>query len=119
MASTCGYCGSSLEDGASRCESCGAPATRDGASAPDFRSCPYCRRKLLALASPACSYCGRRLPEDYIKAREADLRRIAEIGEDDGAGGTNQKLDELIRQSARQNREGSILEGLNLRDLLS
>ena len=119
MASTCGYCGSSLDDGAARCESCGAPVSRDGASEPDFRSCPYCRRKLLALASPACSYCGKRLPGDYIKAREADLRRIVEIRSEDGASRANQKMDELIRQSARQSRERSLLDDLNLTDLLS
>jgi DNA-directed RNA polymerase subunit RPC12/RpoP len=112
MASTCSYCGSSLEDGASKCDSCGAPITRDASSAPDFRRCPYCRRKLLALASPACSYCGRRLPEDYIKAREADLRRIAEIAGEDVASGATEKMDELIRQSVRQTREESLLDDL-------
>jgi hypothetical protein len=47
-----------------------------GVSALDYRRCPFCSRKLLALASPACSYCGRRLPQEYIAAHEADLRRM-------------------------------------------
>ena len=119
MSLTCGYCGSSLEDGSSKCEGCGAPISRDSESPTDFRSCPYCRRKLLALASPSCSYCGRRLPEDYIKAREADLRRIAEITSGDGGANVNQKVGELIRHSARHSGEESLLDILNLTDLLS
>ena len=31
------------------------------------------------MGSPACSYCGRRLPEAFLKARDADLHRITEI----------------------------------------
>ncbi|HEV8485559.1 MAG TPA: hypothetical protein VGV87_18600 [Blastocatellia bacterium] len=56
--------------------SCGAPVNHLGVTALDYRRCPFCSRKLLALASPACSYCGRRLPQDYIAAHEADLRRM-------------------------------------------
>lgn len=96
--------------------------TRDAVGAPDFRSCPYCRRRLLALASPCCSYCGRRLPEDYIEAREADLRRIAEIRSDDPDTGVNRKLGELIRHSAGKSGEESladILKLTKLTDLLS
>lgn len=122
MSSNCTYCGSLLEDGASRCESCGAPLARDGASAPDYRSCPFCLRKLLALASPSCSYCGRRLPQDYIEVREADLRRIAEIRSDSGDKDVNRKVGELIRHSASEGREDSLLDILNigsLTDLLS
>ena len=56
--------------------SCGAPLNHLGVTALDYRRCPFCSRKLLALASPACSYCGRRLPQEYIAAHESDLRRM-------------------------------------------
>lgn len=122
MSLQCSYCGSLLEHGASRCESCGAPAQNDALASRDFRSCPYCRRKLLALASPCCSYCGLRLPEDYIEAREADLKRIAEVNSGEEKSGVDRKLGELIRHSAGQGREESLLDILNvgnLTDLLS
>ena len=76
---TCDYCKSSIPAGVMKCANCGAPITRDSSVLPDYRSCPACRRKLLALGSPACSYCGRRLPDDYIRAREEDLKRITEV----------------------------------------
>lgn len=117
MTSNCGYCGCLFEDGASKCESCGAPISTGATNPPDYRSCPYCRRKLLALASPSCSYCGRRLPEDYIKAREADLKRIADIRSGDGDTAANQKLGELIRHNAVQSNDDSFLDILKIRDL--
>ena len=80
MMLSCEFCSSLIGEGNTKCGNCGAPIVRDSAAFPDFRSCPMCHRKLLALASPACSYCGRRLPDEYIKAREADLKRIAEVG---------------------------------------
>ena len=82
---TCDYCKSSVVDGALKCANCGAPIGFDSSAIPDYRSCPMCHRKLLALGSPACSYCGRRLPDEYIKAREADLRRITRIEASPGA----------------------------------
>jgi len=72
----CDYCQSECDPGAERCVSCGAPVNHLGVTALDYRRCPFCSRKLLALASPACSYCGRRLPQEYIAAHEADLRRM-------------------------------------------
>jgi len=75
----CDYCQSECDPGAERCNSCGAPLNHLGVTALDYRRCPYCSRKLLALASPACSYCGRRLPQDYIASHEADLRRMEGI----------------------------------------
>jgi hypothetical protein len=80
MTPDCAYCGAAAKEGTTVCEHCGAPRAALPAET-DFRHCPFCKRKLLALASPACSYCGKRLPDEYIKAREADLRRIADIGE--------------------------------------
>lgn len=69
------------------------------------------------MASPSCSYCGRRLPEDYIKAREADLKRIADIRSGDSDTGVNLKVGELIRHSAGNANEDSILDILKIRDL--
>lgn len=79
MSLTCDYCHSAREDGATKCASCGAsfgpkPVT-------DYRFCPHCRRRLVALGSPACNYCGQALPEDYLKAREAMRQRINDVSE--------------------------------------
>jgi DNA-directed RNA polymerase subunit RPC12/RpoP len=74
----CQYCQGAIDSLAMKCSNCGAPVT-DAGGPPDYRYCPYCGRKLLALASPACSYCGQRLPEDYLEARGADLRRLREV----------------------------------------
>ena len=79
---TCDYCHSATAEGETRCESCGAPLDSDAAP-PDYRSCPFCRRRLLALGSPACNHCGRPLPVSYVKAREAIMRRVAEASEGD------------------------------------
>jgi hypothetical protein len=62
------------------------------------------------------------LPQDYIEAREADLRRIAEIRSDSADKDVNRKVGELIRHSASEGREDSLLDILNigsLTDLLS
>ena len=75
----CDYCESLIADGVTKCVNCGAPVIRDSSSLADYRFCPVCHRKLLALGSPACSYCGRRLPDEYIRAREEDLKRITEV----------------------------------------
>ena len=115
MTSNCSYCGCSFE-GASKCESCGAPTQQDAAAGKDFRSCPYCARRLLALASPSCSYCGRRLPEDYIEAREADLKRIAAVSSGSDDPEANRKVGELIRHNAREGREESLLDILTARN---
>ncbi len=113
MALTCEYCSSSINEGEKNCSSCGAPITNE--SAPlNFRACPFCHRRLLALASPACSYCGRRLPEQYIKAREADLKRIAEINEGAETRDVARKVDELISQTARKHGRGSSLDFLDI-----
>lgn len=69
------------------------------------------------MASPACSYCGRRLPEDYIKAREADLKRIADIRSGDTDTDADLKVGELIRHSAGHANEDSLLDILKIRDL--
>ena len=98
---TCEYCNSSMVEGEMKCANCGAPIVRDGSALPDFRSCPTCHRKLLALASPACNYCGRRLPDEYIEARESDLKRITEVGGGEEKTELRRKVDELIRQTAR------------------
>jgi len=90
----CDYCQCVLEEGAAKCANCGAaPGTRE---APDFRFCPHCKRRLLALGSPACNYCGRALPEDYVRARDALWQKVS----DAGAGkATPEELEELERES--------------------
>src|SRR5262249_2877207 len=77
----CSYCKSPIAEGDTKCPNCGAPFDPDSSADQDFRDCPYCHRRLLALASPACNYCGRRLPEDFIKAREQDLHRVTEVSD--------------------------------------
>lgn len=89
---TCNYCHSISEEGATKCANCGAPL--EAASAPDFRFCPHCSKRLLALGSPACSYCGRSLPESYVKAREAMWQRIKDVN----AGGTSAEQHEALEK---------------------
>jgi hypothetical protein len=86
----CDYCHGALGEGAAKCANCGAAAV---AGEPrDFRFCPYCERRLLALGSPACNYCGRALPEEYVRAREALWQKVS----DAGAGkATPEELEEL------------------------
>ena len=57
------------------------------------------------------------MPKDYIEAREADLRRIAEIRSDNVHTEVNGKVGELIRQSVREGRENSLLDILNIGNL--
>ena len=66
---------------------------------------------LLALGSPACNYCGRRLPEDYIKAREADLHRLTELDNHAPDPQLTAKLDTILRRTTRRdNRESSLAD---------
>jgi hypothetical protein len=80
----CDYCHGAQPEGATRCAACGAPLDRD-APPPDYRACPFCRRRLVALASPACNYCGRALPESYVKARQRLMTQITEASGGDAA----------------------------------
>lgn len=73
---TCDYCQSAVEEGAGKCPNCGAAA--GPRAAPDFRFCPHCQRRLLALGSPACNYCGRALPENYLRARDALWQKVSD-----------------------------------------
>src|SRR6201989_3019578 len=77
MNQTCEYCQSAIEEDATKCGNCGASLGER--EAKDFRFCPFCRRRLLALGSPACNYCGRALPEEFIKAREQMWQRVNEV----------------------------------------
>lgn len=89
---SCDYCQSIVEEGAAKCANCGAAA--GAREAPDFRFCPHCKRRLLALGSPACNYCGRALPEDYVRARDALWQKVS----DARAGkATPEDLEELER----------------------
>lgn len=88
----CDYCRGALEGGATKCANCGAAVGEREAA--DFRFCPFCKRRLLALGSPACNYCGRALPEEYVRARESMLRRIGEAGK-----ASPEELEELEKGS--------------------
>lgn len=85
MTGFCDYCLGACEPAAVKCKNCGAPVEEGSA---DFRICPYCRKRLLALGSPACNYCGRRLPGSYIEAQRAVRRRIEELeaGQEEAEG---------------------------------
>ena len=73
---TCDYCHGALGEGAKKCPNCGAAV--GAREAPDFRFCPHCKRRLLALGSPACNYCGRALPAEYVRAREALWQKVSD-----------------------------------------
>jgi hypothetical protein len=77
MALSCDYCHGVLEEGAAKCGNCGASLGEREAT--DFRFCPFCKRRLLALGSPACNYCGRALPDDFVKAREELRQRVSDV----------------------------------------
>ena len=116
MAVQCSYCKGAIDAESNKCPNCGAPVVSEDTH-PDFRTCPHCHRKLLALASPACSYCGERLPEEYIKIREADLHRMAEIAKPPGSEATT-KVDEMIRREAtRKGTRSSLLDFIDVVDL--
>lgn len=94
MALTCDYCHGVLEEGATKCENCGAAAGEREAT--DFRFCPFCKRRLLALGSPACNYCGRALPDDFVKAREALRERISDMS---AGHASDEEIKELEKES--------------------
>ncbi|MGA9768784.1 MAG: double zinc ribbon domain-containing protein [Blastocatellia bacterium] len=104
MQKICDYCKGTTEGAILKCQNCGAPMVR---AEPDFRICPHCRRKLLALASPACNYCGRRLPDEYIVARRAQLQRISEVEATGEHPDLTENVDEMFRQTARSKRKRS------------
>ena len=86
MSRACEYCQSAVAEGAAKCPNCGAAATGER-EARDFRFCPHCNRRLLALGSPACNYCGRALPGDYVRARDALWQKVSKA--------TPEELEEL------------------------
>src|SRR5438270_14051805 len=93
MPMTCDYCHGVLEEGATKCANCGAtPGEREAA---DFRFCPFCKRRLVALGSPACNYCGRALPEDFVKALEAMWQRVSDVS-------TGHASDEEIKELEKE-----------------
>jgi DNA-directed RNA polymerase subunit RPC12/RpoP len=108
----CEYCKGTCAAGLLKCSNCGAPLAPAAAPATDYRHCPFCRRRLLALGSPACNYCGRRLPEDYIKAREGDLQRLAELEGHSPDPQLTAKLDTILRQTTRRDHHESPLADL-------
>lgn len=100
MPPNCDYCQGACEGGAKKCPTCGAPLNPD-APPTDYRVCPFCRRRLLALGSPACNYCGRALPESYVKAREATLRRIAEARTPEDRAELERDADDTLKQALK------------------
>jgi predicted amidophosphoribosyltransferase len=94
MPMTCDYCHSVLEEGATKCGNCGASLGEREAT--DFRFCPFCKRRLLALGSPACNYCGRVLPDDFVKAHEATLQRVSDVS---AGHASDEQIRELEEQS--------------------
>ena len=122
MNSTCSYCQGARAENELKCRNCGAPAEPGDRAATDYRSCPSCRRRLLALASPACNHCGRRLPASYIKAREADLKRIVDLGETERQEVLKIKdgLEGKLLSSGRRGKDsGSLLDLVDIRDLFT
>ena len=85
MMENCNYCDSRIGDSAAgQCAQCGAPVSL---KPRDYTLCPYCRRKLLAMASIACNYCGKALPPDYIQTRQTVARTIADQSKPSADGG--------------------------------
>jgi hypothetical protein len=91
---TCDYCQGVIEEDAAKCSNCGAVA--GAREAPDFRFCPHCKRRLLALGSPACNYCGRALPEEYLRAREALWQKVSDVS---AGKATPEELEALEQES--------------------
>jgi recombinational DNA repair protein (RecF pathway) len=92
MALKCEYCHGALEEDATKCANCGAAVGEREAT--DFRLCPHCKRRLLALGSPACNYCGRALPAEYVRAREQMWQRVRDAGK-----ASPEELEELKKGS--------------------
>lgn len=78
MGITCEYCHSHNEPELANCKNCGAPLPARGA-VNNTHLCPNCGHRLLALASPRCNICGKQLPEELIRAREIELKRINDL----------------------------------------
>jgi hypothetical protein len=124
MNANCLYCKSLCDEGAVKCRNCGAPVTAEEEATIDVRTCPYCRRKLLALASPACNFCGLRLPAHFIKTREEQLQRLTKISNAGNQTELKGKIDEVLRIAGKQDgrKELSVLvrvDWVKLTDLFS
>jgi hypothetical protein len=52
------------------------------------------------------------LPDEYIKAREADLKRMSEVREGEETTEVRRKMDELLRQKSRERGHSSSVLGL-------
>jgi DNA-directed RNA polymerase subunit RPC12/RpoP len=103
MSKTCEYCHGVLEEVATKCANCGAAAGEREAA--DYRFCPFCKRRLLALGSPACNYCGRALPAEFVKAREALWQKVSDVSEGHASDEERKELeeegDEAMRRALR------------------
>jgi hypothetical protein len=107
---TCDYCKGALEEGAAKCANCGASVGER--EAVDFRFCPHCKRRLLALGSPACNYCGRALPEEFVRAREQMWQRVNDVNA--GRAGEDEK--EALENDADEAMRRALKALFNLKD---
>jgi len=99
-----------MGEGAAKCANCGAAVGERGAR--DFRFCPHCNRRLLALGSPACNYCGRALPEDFVKAREQMWERVRDVS----AGGADEDEKEALETEGDDAMRRALKALLGLKD---
>jgi hypothetical protein len=113
MNANCLYCKSFCENGALKCKNCGAPLIAEEEVTIDVRACPYCRRRLLSLASPACNLCGLHLPVNFIKIREEHLRRITNVSGKENQKEIKSKIDEVLKIAEKPGRtKRTLLFGL-------
>jgi hypothetical protein len=107
---TCDYCHGALEEDATKCTNCGAAVGEREAT--DFRFCPHCKRRLLALGSPACNYCGRALPEEFVHAREQMWQRVSDVS----AGHAREDEKESLENEGDDAMRRALKALLNLKD---
>jgi hypothetical protein len=107
---TCDYCHGALEEDATKCANCGAAVGEREAT--DFRFCPHCKRRLLALGSPACNYCGRALPEEFVRAREQMWQRVNDVN----AGRASEDEKESLENEGDEAMRRALKALFNLKD---
>jgi hypothetical protein len=110
MAATCEYCRGVIVEGATKCANCGAAVGER--RAVDFRFCPYCERRLVALGSPACNYCGRALPEEFVRAREQMWQRVNDVS----AGRADEEEREALENEGDEAMRRALKALLDLKD---
>jgi hypothetical protein len=94
-----------------KCANCAAPVPAS-VTAPDLRFCPHCHKRLLALGSPACNHCGLKLPDSYVRAKQAGLQRVNELAPSTEAPDTEKSVAEALGIAAASDRNDDSLEDL-------